>query len=95
MPPLSRVRKNLESYFLLVWRCFTESRRDIATQRIRVFIALFFCLLVGGLYSNGDGGQSSIYNRAGFFFFISINQGYPTVSSAVNLLVKEKVIVNR
>jgi hypothetical protein len=92
---LSLIRKNFESYVLLVWRCFTESRRDVATQRIRVFIALFFCLVVGGLYSNGDHGQASIYNRAGFFFFISINQGYSAVTSAVNVLVREKVIVNR
>jgi hypothetical protein len=91
----SLIHKNFESYLLLVWRCFTESRRDVATQRIRIFIALFFCLVVGGLYSNGDSGQSSIYNRAGFFFFISINQGYSAVTSAVNVLVREKVIVNR
>lgn len=91
----SLVVKNFESYLLLVWRCFTESRRDVATQRIRIFIALFFCLVVGGLYSNGDDDQSSIYNRAGFFFFISVNQGYSAVTCAVNVLVREKVIVNR
>jgi hypothetical protein len=95
VPLLSLCQKNLESYLLLVWRCFTESRRDVATQRIRLLIALFFCLVVGGLYSNGSDGQSSIYNRAGFFFFISINQGYTAVNCAVNVLVKEKVIVHR
>ena len=79
----------------MVWRCFTESRRDIPTIRLRIIIALFFCLVVGGLYSNGHNGQSSIYNRAGFFFFISINQGYPALNCAVNLIVKEKIIVNR
>jgi hypothetical protein len=89
------MKKNWQSFGLLFWRSFIESKRDVVTIKIRMTVGLVFALVLGGLYNNFGHDQASIFDRTGFFFFTSINQGFPAVTAAINILVKEKVLINR
>jgi ABC-type multidrug transport system permease subunit len=61
----------------------------------KILPAIFFALLIGGLYSNIGNSQESIMNRRGVLFFVLINQSFISVNAVITAFPVEKVIVGR
>ncbi len=84
--------KNLQ---MLCWRAFAEQSRDVGTFVFKLVLTVFFALILGGIYSNIGYTQTSIQNRNGILFFISINVAFNNLIGVLNTFPKEKLIVNR
>jgi ABC-type multidrug transport system ATPase subunit len=80
---------------LLFWRSFIQQARDIPTTTSKILPAIFFALLIGGLYSNIGNSQHSIMNRKGVLYFILINQSFISVVAVIAAFPTEKLIVGR
>lgn len=88
-------RKTVRNTGLLFWRSFMQQIRDIPTTMGKIIPAIFFSLLIGGLYSNIGNTQTSIMNRKGVLFFILINQSFISINAVINAFPIEKQIVGR
>jgi ABC-type multidrug transport system ATPase subunit len=88
-------KKATRNTMLLFWRSFVQQARDIPTTMSKVLPAIFFALLIGGLYSNIGNSQKSIMNRKGVLYFILINQGFISINSVLTAFSMEKIIVGR
>ena len=91
----SNWKKTIRNTMLLFWRSFVEQSRDIGTTMSKIMPAIFFALLIGGLYSNIGDSQKSIMNRKGVLYFVLINQGFISIQSVVAAFPLEKIIVGR
>lgn len=91
----SSLQKTLRNTMLLFWRSFVQQARDIPTTMSKVMPAIFFSLLIGGLYSNIGDSQTSIMNRKGVLYFLLINQGFISIQSVIAAFPVEKIIVGR
>lgn len=91
----SNWNKTVRNTMLLFWRSFVEQARDIGTTMSKIMPAIFFALLIGGLYSNIGDSQKSIMNRKGVLYFILINQGFISIQSVIAAFPLEKIIVGR
>lgn len=80
---------------LLCWRTYVKQSRQTLGLKIRIGVSIFFSLVVGGIYSNTSYDQSSISDRGGVLFLISVNQAFGTAAAVFNSFPDEKVIVNR
>ncbi len=89
---LDRVWTNLSC---LAWRTGVEVMRDRFTLKLKFITSIFFAILVGCVYSGMSDDQTSIQNRNGLLFFVTINQSFNGLISVLNTFPKEKVIVNR
>lgn len=87
--------KLFRNFLLLCWRAFAEQSRDTTTLTIKLAFVMFFALIIGGIYSNIGYSQVSIQNRVGLMFFLTINNGFASVSAVLNTFPREKLIVNR
>ena len=70
----SSLSKTTKNFTLLCWRAWTQQRRDVITLKIKFIFSCVFGLILGGIYSNQTHNQTSIQNRIGILFFITINQ---------------------
>jgi ABC-type multidrug transport system permease subunit len=84
-----------EQLSLLCTRSCKQVSRDLVPHAIRLSTSVFFALVLSGLYSGMDLGQSSIQDRNGLLFFISINQAFSGLFSVVNTFPLERAIVLR
>eukprot|EP01040_Poterioochromonas_malhamensis_P000564 gene564-604_t len=89
------VQRYFRNFTLLFWRAFTELIRDRFTIFIKCALTTFFACIVGAMYSSNGNDQSSIRDREGLLFVITINQSFNNVIGVLNSFPKEKIIVSR
>mmetsp|Transcript_2744 Transcript_2744/g.3903 ORF Transcript_2744/g.3903 Transcript_2744/m.3903 type:complete len:647 (+) Transcript_2744:262-2202(+) len=88
----SQYATNLMTQIIIVaQRAAKNAVRNPATSILQVFTTTIFALLVGGIYFDLDQGSNGIQNRAGAFFFITINLVFGNMS-ALDLFLRERPI---
>jgi ABC-type multidrug transport system ATPase subunit/ABC-type multidrug transport system permease subunit len=82
---------------LLILRALSERIRDPAKTIVPFTISTFFGILLGLLFfqTGLDLTQSSIQDKVGFCFFVTLNQSFSFILSAVSTFPVEKLIVER
>jgi energy-coupling factor transporter ATP-binding protein EcfA2 len=89
---MNKVVRNLK---ILAWRALVEQSRDVGMLIFKMVFVCFFGLIIGGIYSNIGFTQTSIQNRNGVLYFISIQVAFNNLVGVLNTFPREKIIVNR
>jgi len=82
-------------FLILLWRSWTDAKRNKFANVIKVMNAIIFAFVLGGISSNTGNGQVAYRNKTGLIMFVVINNSFGPLLAVVNTFPKEKIIVNR
>jgi len=80
---------------LLIQRGWREQMRDKLTVAIKIAFNFFFAVVFSLVYFRLNKDQTSIQDRTGLLFFISMNQAFGAVIGTAQVIPRQLVVVNR
>jgi len=85
----------MKPFFLLLIRCWREQMRD----KIAIVLKTFFAAVMSGIFGlvdwQLDKNQTSIQNRTGLLFFLTMNQAFGSVIGTAQAIPRQIAVVQR
>lgn len=82
-------------FSLLLRRAWREVMRDSTALVFKMIMQLFFTLIFGCVYYKMDMSQTSLQNRTGILFFMSMNQAFGGVIGTAGVIPRQLKVVQR